>query len=127
MSLRLQIIIGVLLILFVIVLVNMVRKEKIELRYALPWSLMIVALFIMDLFPSIPGRLAEMVGIELSVNMLFFLGFVFALCIIFTQSLSISRNQKKVKQMAQEIALLKERIERVEEKKNGSSKEISEK
>ena len=120
MSFRLQVIIGVLLVLFVIVLFHMVRKEKIELRYALPWTLMIAALFVMDLFPSVPGWLAEMAGIELSVNMLFFLGFVFTLCIIFTQSLSISRNQKKVKQMAQEIALLKERLERVEEKKNGS-------
>ena len=115
MSLRLQIIIAVMIILATLVLVNMIRKGKIELRYALPWLFMAVMLLVLDLVPEIPGWMADVMGIALPVNMLFFLGFVFTLLILFLQSVSLSKNQQKVKQMAQELALLKRRVEQLED------------
>lgn len=115
MSLRLQIIIGVMIVVATIALLNMIRKGKMQLRYSLPWLFMAVVLFVMDLIPEIPGYLADLMGIELPVNMLFFFGFVFTLLILFMQSLSLSKNQIKVKQMAQELALLKDRIRKLED------------
>ena len=121
MTLRLQIIIAVMIVAATIALVNLIRKGKIELRYALPWLFMAVVLFIMDVLPGIPEYLADAMGIALPVNMLFFLGFVFTMCILFMQSVSLSKNQKRVKQLAQEIALLKERMDAGE----GKSDEVA--
>ena len=77
MNIRIQVIVGVIVILALIVIVNMIRKKRLELRYALAW-----------LF----------VGV-------FFLGFCFSLIIIFVLTVAVSRMSVRIKTLAQEIAL----------------------
>lgn len=116
MSFRLQIIIcGAVLIIFAL-LVRMIWKKKIDLRYALPWLCLCVGMLVLDFFPGITSRLAELMGISLPINMMFFLGFCFCLLIIFTITMSLSRMARKQKQLAQELALLRREMEEMKEK-----------
>ena len=86
MNIRIQIIIGVIVIFALCIIVNMIREKKLELRYALAW-------------------LAIKVGIASPINMLFFLGFCFSLVIIFILTVAVSRSSIRIKQLAQELAL----------------------
>ena len=106
MSLRLQIIVGVLIALSMIVIVNMVRKKKLNLRYALVWLIVGCVVLLFDLFPQLLDIVTNLLGIGVPVNMLFFLGFAFSLLIIFSLTVSVSRLSDKVKRLTQEIALL---------------------
>lgn len=110
MSLRLQIIVGVLLVASLLAIGNMVWKRRLELKYALVWFLVGGVVLVFDIFPQLLGWMADLMGVGLPVNMLFFMGFIFSLLIIFSLSVSISRLSRKVKCMAQEIALLEERL-----------------
>lgn len=117
MSFRLQIIIAVLIIACMLIIGNMVRKKKLDLRYALIWLLVGFVVLIFDIFPQILSAVAGMLGIGLAVNMLFFMGFVFTLLIIFTLTISVSKLSDKVKRLTQEVALLEARLEKSEEQK----------
>lgn len=114
MTLRLQVIVGVLIVLSILVIGNMVRKRKLELKYALVWFLVGGVVLLFDVFPQLLNVIAQMLGVGAPVNMLFFLGFVFSLLIIFTLTLSMSKMSEKVKRLTQEVALLEEKINKKE-------------
>ena len=105
MSVRLQIIIAVIIVIALCVIVNMIRIKRLELRYALAWLIVGVGTLILDCFPDLMTWIARKLGIASPVNMLFFLGFCFALVIIFILTVSVSRTSIRMKQLAQELAL----------------------
>lgn len=111
MSVRLQVIILLMVLIELAAIVNMVRKGKIGLRYALPWLALGVGMILIDVFPCITDFLAELMGVALPINMLFFMGFCFLLIIIFLLTISVSKIHNREKQLAQELALLKKRME----------------
>lgn len=110
MSLKLQVIIILALLVTAGSIVNMVRKQKIDLRYALGWILICIPILILTVFPSLITRISHLLGIASPVNMLFFVGFIFVIIIIFTLSVSVSHLSGKLKMMAQEIAILKHEL-----------------
>lgn len=105
MNIRIQIIVAVIVLIALCVIVNMIRKKRLELRYALAWLIVGVGILILDCFPSLIDWLAHKLGIASPVNMLFFFGFCFSLMIIFVLTISISRMSIRLKQLAQELAL----------------------
>lgn len=105
MSIRLQIIIAVIILLALCVIINMIRKKRLELRYALAWLIVGVGVLVLDCFPSLINWLAEKLGIASPVNMLFFMGFCFALMIIFVLTVAVSRASIRIKELAQALAL----------------------
>ena len=74
MNLKLQIIIAVIILIGFFLLTNLIRKNNLDLKYALSWILLGAAILILDLFPGITSLLARLLGIEVPVNMLFFSG-----------------------------------------------------
>lgn len=105
MNMRIQIIVAVIVILALCVIVNMIRKKRLELRYALAWLMVGIGTLVLDCFPNLITWLAKKVGIASPVNMLFFFGFCFSLMIIFVLTISVSRMSIRIKQLAQELAL----------------------
>ena len=104
MTLKAQVLICIVLIIALIAIVNMVRKRSLELKYVLVWICADI-LFIFTLFPSTMGHVAAFFGIYSPVNMIFFMGFVLSLVIIFTLTVALSRVTARVRKLAQMIAL----------------------
>lgn len=107
MNIRIQIIIAIFVTLALVIIVNMIRKKALELRYALAWLAVGVGILILDIFPRMIEKISELFGIANPVNMLFFLGFCFSLVIIFVLTIAISRMSIRIKELAQELALYK--------------------
>ncbi len=122
MTLKAKIILLVILLIALIFIINVVRKEKLHLKYALPWLACVVVLGILVAIPNAIEALANLLGIYSPVNMIFFLGFVFSLAIVFVLTLWLSKMTARVRQMAQAIALLEKRVQK-EEQKQDQSKE----
>ena len=122
MTLKAKIILLVILLIAMIFIINVVRKEKLHLKYALPWLACVVVLGILVAIPNAIEALANLLGIYSPVNMIFFLGFVFSLAIVFVLTLWLSKMTARVRQMAQAIALLEKRVQK-EEQKQDQSKE----
>ena len=117
MSVKIQIIIAVLIICALIVIIDMIRKKRLELSYALSWLLVGIGVLILDIFPQLIKTISEKIGIVSPVNMLFFFGFCFSLIIIFVLTIAVSKLSIKIKQLAQQIAIY-EKKEKERRKQN---------
>lgn len=111
MNIRLQIIVAVFIIIALCVIINMIRKKSLELRYALAWLFVGVGVFVLDLFPGLMQKLSKLLGIYSPVNMLFFLGFCFSLLIVFGLTIAVSRMSIRIKNLTQEMALYEKQNE----------------
>lgn len=99
--------IAIIFVLFValVAIVNLIRKRSLELKYALTWLFLGAGLLVVVLVPGVLNWLSNVLGIYSPVNMVFFLGFLFSIVVIFTLTMSISNNSNRVRKMAQKIAL----------------------
>lgn len=110
---KFQIIIAVLLLTVLFVIINSVKKHKLDFRHAISWILSDLLLLVLDIFPEIISWLAALCGVALPVNMLFFFGIILCFILIYGLSITISNLLEKVKKLTQEVALLEEKLERV--------------
>lgn len=116
MSLKLQIIVAVILVIALAAIVNMVRKEILDIRFALSWLAVGIIVLIFDLFPPVMDWLVLLFGIELPVNMMFFFGFCFTLFLVFGLTMKVSRQSEQLKRLTQELALLEKSLKEEEGK-----------
>ncbi len=111
MNIRIQVIVAVGILVALFIIINMIRKKKLELRYALAWLFVGVGILVLDCFPQLIARLSKQLGIASPINMLFFFGFCFALVIIFVLTIAISRMSIRIKELTQEMALYMKKSE----------------
>ena len=116
MSIRIKCVIIAVLILGLLKILGLIKKNKLELKYALSWLFLELGILIITLIPNLLNVISKVLGIYNEINMLFFLGFVFIILVIFSLTISLSRNSERVRKMAQEIAL----NSYANNKKNGS-------
>lgn len=109
MTLKAQIFMLAVLVIALVLILNTVRKQKLQLKYALPWLACVIVLIVLVALPDAISGIAEFLGIQSPVNMVFFLGFVFSLAIIFVLTMTVSRLTARVRQLAQAVALLEKR------------------
>lgn len=116
MNIRTQIFIILVVLFFMLYLANMVRRNKVELKYSLPWFLLGLGILVFACFPQLCALLAELLGIGLPINLLFFIGFCLTLVVIFSQSVSLSRLSEKNKKLTQELGLLRNEVNSLRQK-----------
>lgn len=116
MTLRLQIIIGCIILLLFLFIMNMVRKKKVDLRYVISWLAILVVILMLDVFPQMLIQLADLFGIATPSNMVFFVGFLLLFILLYTATVTISKLSIKLERMTQEIAMLQNELEKM--KKN---------
>jgi len=115
MELRLKIVsilIGLLLMVFII---NLVRTRKLREEYSFLWLSMGAMVFLLAVWPNFLIFISRLIGVIFPVSTLFFFGLLFLILISLHYSIKISALTNQVKDLAQEIALLKNRTEELEE------------
>lgn len=108
---RLQIILAVFSIICLIIIINRIINYKIELKYTLLWLLLSVSTITLAIFPKLLVVISEALSIETPVNALFMVAIIAIFLIIYSLTISLSRNSTKVKELTQEIGILKNIIE----------------
>ena len=110
MSVRLQILIVAIAICLIFFVVGLVKRKKIDFKYALSWVALLVVILVLTVIPGLLNWISKVLGIASPVNMLFFFGFCLSLCVIFALSMTISHLGDKTRKLAQEVAILKKSI-----------------
>ena len=111
MNIRTQILVVVLAVTALLWIIRKICRKGIEVKYSLLWILLGIGVIIFACFPQFTAWLAQLVGIGQPINMVFFAGFCFALVIIFSLSVAVSRLSNKVKRLTKEMALMEKKIE----------------
>ena len=103
------------LVLFYIMLIYMLRRKQLVLKYALFWLASSVGLLIFLLFPNLVLWLSRLFGVANPVNAVFllFAGVSLALILSLTSIVSLLSDSKRT--MIQQLALMEKRIRDLEE------------
>ncbi len=107
MSLKLQIILLSCMLAAMMFIVHMVHSKRMSFRYGLGWLFVVACLMILAAFPWILNNIAGFMGIASPMNTLFFFGFCFAIFLIFSLSITVSKQADRIKKLSQEIAILR--------------------
>lgn len=116
MSTRLQVLLLIAVIIYFVIILYLMQKGRIQTQYALVWLLSAVVLLVVAVFPQIIYCLSDLVGIELSTNFIFFIAGVFAILILLSLTVIVSKFTERLKRITQTQALLEKRVRNLEEK-----------
>ena len=103
--------------LYFIVLVYLMRRKRILLRYMLLWIVSGVIMVVLTLFPGLLTRAARVLGIYEPVNALFAIALFCVLMILMALTAILSHHNAAIVRLVQTNALLEQRIRELEEKK----------
>lgn len=113
MTLRLQVILFLVSIAAFCFIFKLIAKGVLQLKYSILWLVVGILFTIMAVFPKILDIIAEVLGVVTPVNALFLIGYIFLLVLIFSLTMAVSKYSDKVRELAQQIALLKKEIEKI--------------
>lgn len=110
MSIHLKVFLLICLIIVLVFMVRQVSAKKLVLQYSLSWMFLIFGLAVVIVFPGILEIISRMIGIAVPVNTVFFLGFLFALVIIFNLTSAVSKMSVEITRLTQELALMEKKL-----------------
>lgn len=118
---KLRIIAGIISFLLLVIIFEMIRRRKFMEKYALLWIFSGLLVFILTIFPEPLFKIAEITGIYYLTVLLLF-SFIFLLMIILYTSITLSKLTEHNKELAQEIGILKLKLDEFERKINEKNK-----
>ncbi|MBJ8082440.1 DUF2304 domain-containing protein [Bacillus cereus group sp. N14] len=116
MTIRLQILIILGVIVGLIIFTNLVRKEKLELKYVLTWYGVLIGILMIGIFPKSIDVVSYLLGVATPINALFFFGFLFVTCVLFFLTVVVSRSSIRIKELTQVIAIYQHENEKMKRK-----------
>lgn len=114
MDIRLQIFLISFTVLFLLVILYLLKKKKLNLKYTLLWILTGVVMLVLTIFPDIVTNIAMLIGMAASTNLVFFMEGIFVLAILLSLTVIVSRLSNKVYRLTQTQALLEKRVRDLE-------------
>lgn len=88
-------------------LFEMMRRNRLREKYALIWALVALAVITVAAFPGLLIRASAAIGLEVPVNLLFFVAFMVIMVITLQHSSELGRLEERTRTLAEEIALLR--------------------
>lgn len=90
-----------------IVLFEMLRRQRLREKYAVIWVVVVGATVVLAIFPGLLSRAADVLGVQVPANLLFFGAIMLLLVISIQLSYEIGRLEERTRTLAEEVALLR--------------------
>ncbi|CCI71307.1 hypothetical protein PPM_4500 [Paenibacillus polymyxa M1] len=114
-SIKLQFILIAGALICFLVLLNLLRKYRMELKYSMLWIIAMIVVLILSFFPSLFNYVSRIMGIEVPVNALFLLAIFGIFVIMFSLTIEVSKSTIKIKELSQELGLVKHELNKIRE------------
>lgn len=93
---------------------ELLRRRQLREKYAALWLFVSAVAVLLALFPGLLGWLSSTLGFGVPVNLLFFAGFLVLLFVSMQLSLETGRREDETERLAEEVALLRQRVAQLE-------------
>ncbi|MBQ1279013.1 MAG: DUF2304 domain-containing protein [Acutalibacteraceae bacterium] len=113
-ALRISLILGILV--YLVLIMVLLRKKSLNLKYSLLWLFMAAVLLILVLFPNLVSVISHIIGIASPINALFLAFIFFILLLLISLTSIVSKQQRKIKTLIQHLAILQKEIEDIKSK-----------
>lgn len=107
MKLSLLITVMSFLIILFLTIMNLLRKNKISIKYAILWLITLIIAFIALIIPNFLENISKGLGFELESNMVLCLFIVILLFITIALTVMITDQKKRIILLTQEIGIIK--------------------
>jgi hypothetical protein len=111
---RVAIVASVAAILFLLVIFELIRSRRLQERYALLWLVTGAVLLLLSVWRDALRLVAEQIGVAYPPSALFVVGFLFILVVLLHYSTVISELSERNVRLAQDIAIVEERLRKHE-------------
>ncbi|MCI0398668.1 MAG: DUF2304 family protein [Chloroflexi bacterium] len=95
--------------------VQLIRKRRLREEYALVWLAASLAILLFSLFGGLVNLLAASFAVSYAPTLVLVVGLLFALSVLLSQSVTISGQADRLRDLAQAVALLEWRLRQVEQ------------
>jgi predicted AlkP superfamily phosphohydrolase/phosphomutase len=110
-----QQVIGVLFsVILLLVTLQLVRRHKLREEYALVWLAASAAIFVFAVFSPVVGLLARAFAVSYAPTLVLVFGILFCVVLLLSQSVTISAQANRIRDLAQALSLLEWRLRQVE-------------
>lgn len=100
---------------------QLIRKHKLREEYALLWLAASGTIFLFSLFGGLLARLARWFNVTYAPTLILTFGLLFALTVLLSQSVIVSAQANRIRDLAQAYALLEHRLRTLEQRPSESS------
>ena len=121
---KLQIILALSSIAFLMMTIYFIRKKGLDLYRSLLWLFMAVLFLVLSLFPGIVTFFSRLIGIATASNAIFLIIIFFLLVVSLSMSAALSRHHMRIKRLVQSLSLLERRVYMLEEEKKATQSEM---
>jgi len=110
MSLNLMIVASIFIVAVIILILYFLKKEKLKVKYAVIWLLLFGFLLIFLLIPGLLEWITNLLGFQMSSNMI--ISLLLAVLVIINISLTgiVSSQDKKIRLLVQEVSMMKKKM-----------------
>ncbi|MEE2521397.1 DUF2304 domain-containing protein [Pseudarthrobacter sp. J75] len=106
----------VLALIIVVLVFEMLRRKKLREKYAALWLVVGLATLVLAAFPQLLADVARLLGVQVPSNLLFAMSILLALGVCLHLSWEISVVEDETRTLAEEAAILRAQLERLEQK-----------
>lgn len=111
-----RIILLVCVLVYLLVILALMRRGRMSLKYSLIWFLSGVILLICAIFPQVISFFTRLMGIYSDTNAVFFIGVCFLILIVLSLTSIASGQSERIRTLVQTQAILEKRVRDLEEK-----------
>ncbi len=111
-----RIILLVCVLIYLLVILALMRRGRMSLKYSLIWFLSGVILLICVIFPQVIRFFTRLMGIYSDTNAVFFIGVCFLILIVLSLTSIASGQSERIRTLVQTQAILEKRVRDLEEK-----------
>ena len=97
-------------VLILIVVIELLRRRHLRERHAIWWLVAGVLALIAGVFPATLGWAASLIGIEVPINLVFFVSIAILFLVALQNSSELTQLESKTRVLAEKVALLELRI-----------------
>ena len=117
---RLTITLILAVVIFFAVVLWLLKKRRLALKYTLLWFLTGFLLLLLVAFPGLMSRLASLAGIQSRMNALYIFLIAFLIILVLSLTSIASRQTDRIRSLAQAMAVLEEKVRKLEKGETGT-------
>jgi len=97
-------------VIFLVIVVELVRKNKLSEKYSLLWILFGLAILLLSVSPVFIEKISTLINIKYAPSVLFVFGLLFLIVYSLQITIVLSKQSKRIIRLTQEITLIKGKI-----------------
>jgi hypothetical protein len=103
--------------------IDLLRRGKMRERHAVWWLVFGLLALVGGIFPSLLEKLASLTGVELPVNLVFFVAISVAFLVFLQHSSELTKLEAKTRTLAEKVSLLELELRQVRGESPGPGKD----